>query len=345
MQYDAGILIFRMNKGGPEFLFLNRKEGWLDITKGHIEDKEDKVRAALRETKEESGLDASGSIDPYFSCTIYYKIKSAAGEFIKELTVFIAEASATASITLSNEHVGFSWLSYAEAMEKIKRGWQIDMLQCAYQYISRRARMAELNSEYATLPSSIKPWDLSARFVPGEGPVDADVMFVGQAPGAQEDATGRPFIGQSGQLLSNLIRSAGLERKDTYITSVVQFFPPANRIPSDGEIRACRDFLYKQIEIVRPKLVVLLGAVAAKEVLGIKGISTARGRVIEKGGIKYFLSLHPAAAVRVKSNMPKIEADFKVLGSLVEEMGIKAGMRAKRSNYGKLKEGKLEEFS
>lgn len=323
MQHDAGILIYRMVNSSPVFLFLKRREGWLDITKGHIEEGEDKAEAALREALEESGLDLGNSIDRYFRCSTAYTIDLGRGKREKkELTVFIAEASSGAKVTVSDEHTGYAWMKYRDALGEIKSGWQLSILPCAYNYIMRKASMSKLNAEYSSLPSSIRTWNLSRVFVPGEGPLNAQVMFVGQAPGAQEDAERRPFIGRSGQLLSALIRSSGLKREDTYITSVVQFFPPKNRIPTDKEISACRSFLYRQIDIIKPKLVVLLGAVAAKEVLGIKSISSVHGTLLERDGVSYFLSLHPAAAVRIKSNMPKIEKDFRNLGKRISGMGL-----------------------
>ena len=323
LQHDAGVLVYKMNNSAPVFLFLKRREGWLDITKGHIEGGEDKAKAALREALEESGLDLADSIDRYFKCSTVYDIDIGGGKKEKkELTVFIAEASSTAKVTVSNEHTGYAWMNYRDALDAIKSGWQLSILPCAYEYIMRKSRMSELNAEYSSLPDRMSPWNLSRVFVPGEGPLNAKVMFVGQAPGAQEDAERRPFIGRSGQLLSALISSSGLRREDTYITSVVQFFPPKNRIPTDNEIAACRSFLYRQIDIIRPRLVVLLGAVAAKEILGIKSISSVHGTMLEKDGVSYFLSLHPAAAVRIKSNMPKIEEDFKKLGKQISSMGL-----------------------
>ena len=323
LQHDAGILIYKAEGKKLSFLFLKRREGWLDITKGHIQNGENRIRAALREAKEESGLDVSGSIDPHFSYALYYSIKSNKGKGVgKELRVFIAEVNDGAKVKVSKEHAGYVWLSFDAAMKRINKGWQLKLLPYAYEYIQRKIDMARLNADYSKLPSKLGRWKLSKAFVPGEGPLNAKVMFVGQAPGAQEDAKRRPFIGRSGQLLSSLIKSSGMERKDVYITSVVQFFPPANRIPTDKEILACRDFLYRQIKIIKPRLVVLLGAVAAKEVLGVKGISSIHGKTVEKDGTLYFLSFHPAAAVRIKSNMPKIEADFKNLRDIIESMGI-----------------------
>ncbi len=182
---------------------------------------------------------------------------------------------------------------------------------------SRRGMMRLLNREYSLLPAKTPDWRLSRNFVPGEGPIDARVMLVGQAPGRNEDRIGRPFIGVSGKFLDRLIGIAGLERGDLYIASAVQFFPPDNRMPTEREIDMCRGFLFRQIEIIRPKAIVLMGSVACRTVLGISGISKERGRIIRKEGISYMLSLHPAAAVRIRSRMPLMEADFRKFGKSI----------------------------
>ncbi len=176
--------------------------------------------------------------------------------------------------------------------------------------------MERLNAEYRKLPRRMRGWGLSKNFVAGEGPIDADVMLVGQAPGRHEDETGRPFVGISGRLLDTLLKKAGLERSDVYITSVVQFFPPKNRAPSDPEIAACRRFLYRQIHIIEPKIVIVVGAVALKELLGRVGIMKVHGSLIKKDR-DYFVTLHPAAAVRIKRNLPLIEGDFRKLGAML----------------------------
>ena len=117
MQHDAGILIYRMVNSSPVFLFLKRREGWLDITKGHIEEGEDKAEAALREALEESGLDLGNSIDRYFRCSTAYTIDLGRGKREKkELTVFIAEASSGAKVTVSDEHTGYAWMKYGDVL-------------------------------------------------------------------------------------------------------------------------------------------------------------------------------------------------------------------------------------
>ena len=193
------------------------------------------------------------------------------------------------------------------------------LLKEANDYIDRKEAMERLNRGYRKLPAKSSVWGLSRNFVAGEGPLDAKVVIVGQAPGRNEDSTGRPFIGISGQLLGRLLKKAGLEREQVYITSVVQFFPPKNRAPSDSEVEACRRFLYRQLDIVKPKLVVVVGAVALRELLNMKGIMKVRGRLIRKDRY-YFITLHPAAAIRIKRNMPLIEGDFRKLKYALKEL-------------------------
>ncbi len=178
--------------------------------------------------------------------------------------------------------------------------------------------MRALNFEYNRLPKKQSNWSLSNRFVPGDGPLDAKVMFIGQAPGRNEDLERKPFIGTSGKFLTRLINIAGLDRKDVYICSVVQFFPPKNRIPTDDEIELCKDFLFRQMEIVNPKVVILLGAVACKTVLKMKEVSKIRGTVVKKDQRTYFVSMHPAAAVRIRTKIPLMESDFKKLNGIIK---------------------------
>ena len=148
--------------------------------------------------------------------------------------------------------------------------------------------------------------------VAGEGNADADVVFIGEAPGKQEAIVGRPFIGRSGQLLRGLIREIGLKEEDVYITSPVKYLP--NRgTPTSDDIAHGRVHLMKQFDVIQPKVVVLLGRVAAEGVLQKKVyVSKEHGEVIEeKNGIKYFLTYHPAAALRFPHKFkPFLKEDF-----------------------------------
>jgi uracil-DNA glycosylase family 4 len=165
----------------------------------------------------------------------------------------------------------------------------------------------------------------NGKAVPGEGNPDADVVFIGEAPGRQEAASGRPFIGRSGQLLRSLIRGIGLDdEKDVYITSPVKYLPDRGT-PTSQDIAHGRIHLMKQFAIIQPKVVMLLGRVAAEGVLEKKvKVASEHGQVIEEmhlpsgGQVKYFLTLHPAAALRFPNKYkPLLEEDFKKLKKLL----------------------------
>lgn len=156
--------------------------------------------------------------------------------------------------------------------------------------------------------------------VPGEGNPDADIVFIGEAPGKTEAKTGRPFVGRSGQLLRSLIREIGLsDEKDAYITSPVKYLP-LRGTPTPKDIAHGRTHLMKQLEVIKPKIVVLLGRVAAEGVLQKKvAVVKERGQVIEEAdGIKYFLTYHPAAALRFPNKFKKLlREDFLKVKSLL----------------------------
>jgi DNA polymerase len=309
LAFDGGCIIYRYVDGERQFLFLKRAPGgWLDLPKGHIEKGETAEAAAIRETKEEAGLTIKP--DRFYRYHETYWFMSNGTKIKKHVTYFLTRQAASAKITVSHEHTGYVWLDFKAAMRLARL--QRPMISDVNDYIDRLESMAALNAEYASLPKT-GHWDLSRTFVPGEGPLNAKVMLVGQAPGAQEDAQQRPFIGRSGMLLTHLLRLAGLGRDKVYITSVVQFFPPKNRMPNPEEVRLCKPFLLRQIKIVNPKIVVLLGALSAREVMGEKKVMDAHGKTITTGGRTYFVTIHPAAAVRLKKNIPLIENDFRKL--------------------------------
>ncbi len=312
--YDAGIVVYRGAGGGRRFLFLRRSDGWLDMPKGHIEKGERAEEAAIRETREEAGVEATP--DPFFRDGVEYWYVENGEKTKKQVTFFIAEVGEGAKVMVSREHAGYEWLAYDAAMRRVSFKDQKELLSRVGSYLERLDAMRALNKRYAALPSKCRAWKLSRRLVPGEGPLDAEVMFIGQAPGRQENDQRRPFVGTSGKLLNRMIRIAGLERGKVYITSVVQFFPPENRMPTGQEIAACKRFLLGQIGIVKPKLIVLLGAIAAKTLAGVESVMSGRGKLAEAGGRRFFITLHPAAAVRLKKLVPPMEADFRKLGGL-----------------------------
>jgi len=141
---------------------------------------------------------------------------------------------------------------------------------------------------------------LRTQVVFGEGKIDTELMFVGEAPGADEDQQGRPFVGKAGQILTRILKSVGIDRSQVYITNVVKCRPPGNRNPTPDEIGTCWPYLESQIAIIRPKIIVTLGSVSTKAILRTKEpITVLRGKWFEwVGGIKVFPMFHPSFLLR-----------------------------------------------
>lgn len=157
--------------------------------------------------------------------------------------------------------------------------------------------------------------------VVGEGDSDADIVFVGEAPGKKEAETGRPFIGRSGQLLRSLIREVGLREEQVYITSPVKYLPLSGT-PSTKDIEHAKVHFLKQLAVIDPKVIVLLGSVAAQAVLGEKlPILKRHGEIVKKDGRRYFLILHPAAALRFQKFKKLLVDDFEKLRSILKRNG------------------------
>ena len=148
--------------------------------------------------------------------------------------------------------------------------------------------------------------------VPGEGPANARAMIIGEAPGEEEDATGRPFVGPAGSYLSKVLDEAGLERGDFFITNVVKCRPPENRKPRASEKDTCTStYLFEQIEQVRPRVIVLLGGTAAQFMLAdVSSIEAARGTTIKQDGQRYVVTYHPASRFYRGDLGEKIKEDF-----------------------------------
>ncbi len=160
----------------------------------------------------------------------------------------------------------------------------------------------------------------------GVGPASARIMLVGEGPGFTEDKTKIPFSGAAGKYLNNLLHEAGLRREDLYVTNVVLCRPPQNRDPLPDEIETCRHFLGGHISIIKPKLVVALGRIAARTLLGrYVGISREHGNLLDctYAGAKFklFLTYHPAAALYGAEAKQKLQADFKKLGQILRQTG------------------------
>ncbi|HIM63443.1 MAG TPA: uracil-DNA glycosylase [Dehalococcoidia bacterium] len=168
--------------------------------------------------------------------------------------------------------------------------------------------------------------------VPGEGNPQADVMFIGEAPGFQEDRKGRPFVGPAGKLLDGLLASIGTNRDDVFIANMIKCRPPDNRDPAPAELAACTKYLDRQIELVNPKLIVTLGRFAFGRYFPGEGITKARGRLREKDGRKIFPVLHPAAVLRRDELRPTMIEDFKAISEIldggIEDTGGETGVNA-----------------
>jgi DNA polymerase len=158
------------------------------------------------------------------------------------------------------------------------------------------------------------------KAVPGEGNPDADIVFIGEAPGKTEAKTGKPFVGRSGQLLRKKIRELGLDdQKDVYITSPVKYLPERGT-PFPADIAHGKLHLDKQLAIIDPKLIVLMGSVAVQGVLQSRiPVKREHGSIIEQDGKKYFITLHPAAALRFVPLKKIIDEDFTKLKRIISE--------------------------
>ena len=152
--------------------------------------------------------------------------------------------------------------------------------------------------------------------VAGEGNPDADVVFIGEAPGKQESVSGRPFIGRSGQLLRGLIRESGFLETDVFITSTVKYLPKRGT-PTQKDIDHGREHLMAQFAVIQPKIVILLGSTACKAVLGEpKKVLKDHGTILDKDGVRYLITIHPAAVLRFTKYKPLMVGDFKKIKSL-----------------------------
>lgn len=153
--------------------------------------------------------------------------------------------------------------------------------------------------------------DTRTLAVPGEGNPQADIMFVGEGPGEQEDQSGRPFVGRSGKLLTQELVKIGIRREQIFITNIVKCRPPGNRDPLSDEIAACNDWLSAQIALIEPKFIVPVGGPSLKTLVSPKlGITKARSKVYRKDGILFIPILHPAAALRSPVTMTQFLEDL-----------------------------------
>jgi uracil-DNA glycosylase len=161
----------------------------------------------------------------------------------------------------------------------------------------------------------------ATQVVFGEGNAKAELMFIGEAPGADEDATGRPFVGAAGRLLDKIIEAMGLKREDVYITNVVKCRPPNNRKPTTDEVESCEPFLFREIDVIKPKVIVTLGATPLFSLLRVKeGITKIRGQFYTYHDIPVMPTFHPAFLLRVPERKREVWDDMKKVKAKLDEI-------------------------
>ncbi len=167
--------------------------------------------------------------------------------------------------------------------------------------------------------------ETATQAVPGEGNADADIMFVGEAPGKNEDLQGKPFIGSAGKFLAEMLSSINLQREDTFITNIVKYRPPENRDPEPTEITDCMPWLHEQIAIIQPKIIVTLGRHALEHFIPGKKISEVHGQAFRRtfddiGEQVFFALYHPAAALYNGSMRTTLISDFQKIPQVLKQL-------------------------
>ncbi len=159
------------------------------------------------------------------------------------------------------------------------------------------------------------------KFVFGVGNPKADIVMVGEAPGADEDAKGEPFVGRAGQLLNKILNAIELKREEVYICNILKCRPPGNRNPMPEEINSCEPYLKKQLDLIKPKLILILGKVAADTLLNLKQpLNKMRGKIHYYNGVKTMVTFHPAALLRNPNWKPPAWEDMKQFKKIYEEL-------------------------
>ena len=180
--------------------------------------------------------------------------------------------------------------------------------------MDKKEKLTELEKELGAADLPLKG---KANLVFGEGNIDCSVMFIGEAPGFNEDLQKRPFVGRAGKLLDECIQEIGWKRSDVYITNIVKRRPPENRDPLPEEIESYKPYLARQIEIINPKIIATLGRFSMNYFLPFAKISLDHGKVFKKEGRIVFPLYHPAAALRATGVLNELKADFKKLPDVV----------------------------
>ena len=179
--------------------------------------------------------------------------------------------------------------------------------------------LAELYGKIATCKDCEELARTRTQVVPGEGPENTQIVFIGEAPGFNEDQQGRPFVGQAGQFLDQLLNSIGLKRKDVYICNVIKCRPIGNRDPLPMEIKNCQKWLDLQLELLSPKMVVTLGRYSLAKFFPGEPISKVHGKARKQNNVIYFAMYHPAAALHQQSLRQTIEEDMRKIPALLAQ--------------------------
>jgi uracil-DNA glycosylase family 4 len=156
--------------------------------------------------------------------------------------------------------------------------------------------------------------------VPGEGQLSSKIILIGEAPGKNEDEQGKPFVGAAGRVLNQALEKADIKRDEVFITNVVKCRPPGNRVPENDERSICSQYLYREISLIAPKIICILGSTAYSSILGGKSITKNRGKIVERNGLKYFLTIHPAAAIYNKELRSVLNNDLLKLSKEIKKV-------------------------
>lgn len=189
--------------------------------------------------------------------------------------------------------------------------------------INKIEKMKLLENQIKTC-RSCRLCEMATNAVVGEGSLDAQIVFIGEAPGEAEDLSGRPFVGRAGKLLSSLIEEIGLSREQVWIGNIIKHRPPANRDPMQDEIEACSPFLEKQLEIIKPKLIVTLGRFSMSFFYSSGKITHHHGVLIHTPKYKIFPVYHPAAALRNPTFDRALKEDFRKIPKVLESILLKS---------------------
>jgi len=181
--------------------------------------------------------------------------------------------------------------------------------------------LEDLNQEVVVCTKCKSLFPSRTQVVPGDGAENASLMFIGEAPGFNEDKQGSPFVGQAGAFLSELLALINLKRGQVFITNVIKCRPPENRDPFPSEIQNCRPWLDRQIALIRPKIIVLLGRYAMASFLPEKSITKVHGTALRADSLTFFAMYHPAAALYQQSLRETIKQDFLKLPEILSETG------------------------